>query len=63
MMSNNSTTSRIMEALAEKNYQLGLGNLQANLSKLIPKLEAQWIYGLINVEEATSFEFAVLEDL
>jgi hypothetical protein len=63
MMSNNSTTSKIMEAIAEKNCQLGLGNLQANLSKLIPKLEPQWIYGLIDVEEAASFEFAVLEDL
>jgi hypothetical protein len=62
-MSNNSTKSRLKVAIAEKTCQLSLGNLQANLSKYITKLEPQWIYGLINVEEAASFEFAVLEDL
>lgn len=62
-MSNNSAKSRIKEAIAEKNCQISLGNFQVNLSRYIPKLEPQWIYGLINVEEAASFEFAVLEDL
>jgi hypothetical protein len=38
-------------------------NFQVDLPRYIPSIEPQWIYGLINIEEATSFQFAVLEDL
>lgn len=62
-MDNNCSALRIKEAIVENNLQLNLGNLQSNISKYIPRLEPQWVYGLVNVEEAASFEFAILEDL
>jgi len=62
-MSNYSTIARIKETIADKNSPLCLGDHQMAISKLIPKMEVQWVYGLINVEEAASFEFAILDDL
>ena len=62
-MSNYSTISRIKEAIAEKNSPLCLGELPMDYSRQTSMLDVQWIYGLINVAEAASFEFAILDDL
>ncbi|WP_047450383.1 hypothetical protein [Alistipes sp. ZOR0009] len=40
-----------------------LGNIQIDLTRYVHKLEPLWIYGLVDIEEAASFEFVVLEDL
>lgn len=40
-----------------------LETLQTDISRYVHKLEPQWIYGLVDIKEAASFEFVILEDL
>jgi|GEM_PF-5632289 hypothetical protein len=66
-MSNRILGIGLDDKLTDKVSQLNpmgyIENLHADISRFLPQIEPQWIYGLVNIEEAASFQFVVLEDL